>query len=111
MKFELKPTIVRAGVIGGVVAAVVSLVNLVPVLGCLLAPITLLVSFAIPIAVGTYAIMLGRQAGSPMGNVGQDAVDGGLAGIVAGVIAGIASFVVGFAQPDFPKFVHRAKRT
>ena len=85
MKFELKPTTTRAGIIGGVVGAVVQLAFFIPVLGCVIAPLGLL----IPLGTGAYSIMLGRKAGGAAGDVGQDGVDGGLAGAIAAIIGGL----------------------
>ena len=86
MKFEMAPTTMRAGVIGAVVAAILTVVSsFIPFLGCLLAPI----GFIVPFAIGAYSVMLGRQAGRPAGNTAQDGVDGGIAGAIAGVVNGL----------------------
>jgi hypothetical protein len=90
MKFEMKPTTTRAGIIGGVVAAVVHLFALIPFLGCVIGPLGLL----IPLGAGAYSVMLGRQAGGASGEVGQDGVDGGIGGAIAGVIGGVVGVLV-----------------
>lgn len=90
MKFEFAPSTVQAGLIGGAVqAALVLIGNLITLLGCILAPVGLI----LPFAVGAYSVMLGRQRGRPAGNTQQDLVDGGLAGVISGGIGAVVSAV------------------
>ena len=87
MKFELKPTTLRSGLMGAAVAAVFAILSsFVPLLGC--------VGFLIYLGVGAYSVMLGRQAGSPANEMGQDGVDGGLAGLIAGLVGGVISLIL-----------------
>src|SRR5438067_4971590 len=99
MKFEMKPTTQRAGIAGGIVGAALQLlsflISLIPLVACLLSPITILSSLLLPLGVGAYSIMLARKAGSTTVDLGQDAVDGGIAGAIAAVIGGIVAIVVG----------------
>lgn len=87
MKFELKPTIIRAGVLGGVIALILSILGaFVPLVGCL--------GFLLYIGVGAYAVMLGRQAGGAINEMPQDGIDGAIAGVITGLIGGIVALVL-----------------
>ena len=87
MKFELKPTTIRAGVIGAVVAVVLALVGaFVPFIGCL--------GFLLYVGAGAYSVMLGRQAGGAANEMPQDGVDGAIAGVIAGLIGGLVGLVL-----------------
>jgi len=87
MKFELKPTTLRAGLIGAAVAAVIAILgSFVPFVGC--------IGFLVYLGVGAYSVMLGRQSGAPAGEIGQDGVDGGLAGLISGLVGGVISLIL-----------------
>src|SRR5438105_3612371 len=87
MKFELKPTIIRAGVIGGVIAAILAAIGaFVPFVGCL--------GFLLYLGIGAYTIMIERQAGAAANEMPQDGIDGAIAGFIAGLIGGIVSLIL-----------------
>src|SRR5438552_3496748 len=102
MKFEMKPTTQRAGIVGGIIGAALQLlsflISLIPLVACLISPITILGSLLLPLGVGAYSIMLARKAGGPSADVGQDAVDGGIAGAIGAVISGLVAIIVGILR-------------
>lgn len=75
---------IKAGVAGGIVLAIVAIIgHFLPLVGCLISPVTLIVW----IALGALAVYLGPKAVTKL----MDAV---MAGAVAGVVAEIILLVV-----------------
>lgn len=97
MQAYLKPYVVRAGVIAGVIVAVFSLIRIIPVIGealaCVLAPVTFLVGLLALVGAGVLAVMWGRQQGA-LGTTQQSLIDGAVAGGISGLISGAVAWVV-----------------
>lgn len=88
MQTYVKPFILRAGVIAGVVGAIVLLLSLVPIVGLCF----LLVAWIVYAGAGVFAAMWGRTAGA-LTTLSQGAINGALAGGIAGVIAHIVKLI------------------
>ena len=98
MKIELKPTTVRAALIGGGLAVLVALMSRIPLIDRLAGLLVL----ALAIGVGAYSVMLAHQAGNTSGEPAQDAVDGALASAIGmagwGILLIVLNFI--FAAPQ-----------
>ena len=88
MQGFLKPYATRAGILGGIVGAVVLLLSLIPVVGLCL----LLVAWVVFVGTGVYAVMQGKKQGATM-TIQQGAIDGAASGGIAGVIAYVVKFI------------------
>jgi hypothetical protein len=88
MQGMFKPYATRAGILGGIVGAVVLLLSLIPVVGLCL----LLVAWVVFVGTGVYAVMQGKKQGATM-TIQQGAIDGAASGGIAGVIAYVVKFI------------------
>ncbi|MBI1802699.1 MAG: hypothetical protein HYR71_13820 [Chloroflexi bacterium] len=82
-------TIVRAGLIGAMVAVVFAVLSRVPCLGAVFACLGFFVGFG----VGAYAVQLARAAGRA-GNFAQDVMDGAIAAAISSAIGSVFGFVL-----------------
>lgn len=82
MQTYLKPYVLRAGVIVGIVGATVLLLSLVPFVGLCLS----FLAWIVFVVAGVFAAMWGRPAGA-LTTMQQGAIDGAIAGGIAGTIA------------------------
>ena len=81
------PSWLKAGLIAGVVLIVVSLIGLIPVLGCLSLPLTWLGYILAGVLAAIYMV--------PPRNAGTAAGQGALAGVVAQLIGGLVNLILG----------------
>jgi len=84
----MKPSVVRAAVIGIVVGIGLTLVGLIPFVGF----VTICVAWLVPIGVGALAAYFALQTG-PL-QVSQGAVDGAIAAAIAGLVNGIVGLAI-----------------
>lgn len=78
---------IKAGVAGGIVLAIVAIIgHFLPLIGCLISPLT----FIVWLAIGAVAIYIGPKAVTKL-------MDAAIIGAVAGVVAEIIVLVVNFA--------------
>lgn len=80
----------KYGLIGGAIAGVLSLAMAIPLLNCLVLPVSCVSFFALPMGVGFFT----AKESNVGSDYGEAAKQGALAGLVTGFISGLVSFVV-----------------
>ena len=80
----------KAGLIGAAILVVVNLVGIIPLLGCITFPLTLVVYVVIGVLAASYL--------PPMRTAGKGAGEGALAALIASIIGGITGMVIGIVQ-------------
>ncbi|MBI4789064.1 MAG: hypothetical protein HY782_18690 [Chloroflexi bacterium] len=88
MQTYLKGYLLRAGILAGIVGAIVLLLSLIPLVGFCFA----LIAWIVYVGAGVLAAMWGKGAGALI-TPQQGAIDGAIAGAIAGVIANGVKFL------------------
>ena len=88
MQTYLKGYVLRAGILTGIVGAIVLLLSLIPIVGFCFA----LIAWIVCVGAGVFAAMWGKSAGALV-TPQQGAIDGAIAGAIAGVIAQIVKWL------------------
>ena len=91
MNTSTKSGWLKAGLIAGVVAAVLAIGGKIPCIGCLFCPINCIAWFALPLICGYLA---GLWSHLSRDEYKEGAMNGALAGVVLGIIGGGISFIL-----------------
>ncbi len=81
----------KAGLLAAAVSIILSIIGMIPCIGCLFLPITCIAWFAIPIGAGYLAA---EWADLKRDEFAEGAKNGALAGVVLGIASGSVSFVL-----------------
>ena len=81
---------VKFGLIGGGIAAGLSLAMAVPFLNCIVLPVSCVSFFALPMGIGFFS----AKESNVKSDYGEAAKQGALAGMITGLISGVVSFIV-----------------
>ncbi|MER3514363.1 MAG: hypothetical protein C4310_08215, partial [Chloroflexota bacterium] len=99
----LKPNVKRGAIYDAIVAAVLGILTAIPILGCLVSPLTCLIGLVLPFAIGWLVAQWGQSmpAGptplsvSSTSPYATPAVDGAVATGVGHLAGGLVSLVIG----------------
>lgn len=81
----------KSGLIFGSISAILSILGAIPLIKCLICPITCISWLLLPLLAGYLASTWAKVTKA---DISKGAIQGGLAGIVLGVISAVVSFVI-----------------
>ncbi len=105
----LKPNVKRGAIYDAVISLVIGVLSLIPLLGCIVAPVTCLVGLILPFAIGWFVAQWGRTmpatptplSVSSTSPYATPAVDGAVAAGAGHLVGGLLTLVISLLFSSF----------